>query len=365
MFKTKYGSDHDSFPHPQFSAAIILLLFCASFLCFSFPMLNTAVACGPTTHNECVEQGYDSLDRENYPEIAQLLRSFPGAADAGAVFPDWGYGMAFVLQDDSYRDYSYTAHDYTVPSFRDEYINYVSANIIPPYTQEELKTVAFLFGSICHQESDWTWHDNFVPVGSIEDETNELVIEGGCDMFVNWENGERQDDIKWFCPVGAVMDIYAGVGSEISESDLVKGIILLSVGIEAEKALGGVGYYLLAMSLLPWTHDNFISYPAGGLEDCGDKTAAGWEDAWNRLMGRSNGRGWGFLPAFEPVEHSNSITPLLMLLGKTLVDEEAVRPIWSYDAGDGILYVEGIEIVDHFLLENLFLDFIHYLNGDR
>jgi hypothetical protein len=242
--------------------------------------VGTMHACGPTTHQEIVERAPASVDPVVYADLLEVVDYRTWERDCGSVFPDWGYGMYYLHQDETFRTLSYVAHDYTEPSFRQACIDYVREHFTTPYESYEEMTASFMLGIVGHQEADYDWHDNFIPVASAEDNTNEAIIEGGCDLFVNWEWGEKWDFIKAFCPVDIMREVYRMVGYEVDRFQFMEGLVLLRVGIIADKALGYLTY-LFAISVLPWTHENYSDYPAGGLDDCAEKVARGWEEMWD------------------------------------------------------------------------------------
>ena len=250
-------------------------------LCF---ITDNLPACGPTTHMEIVERAPDDVDPGNYPDLVEVVTGRTWERDCGSVFPDWGYGMYYVYFDEFYRTLSYVAHDYTTPSFRQACIDYVNENYTYPFNGYQETTVSFMLGIVGHQEADYDWHDNFIPVASMEDNTNEVIIEGTCDLFVNYEWGEKWDFVKAFCPVNVILEVYKDVGYEVDRDTFIEGLVLMRVGIIADKAIGYFTY-LAATLLVPWTHENYSDYPAGGLDDCAVKAAAGWEEMWDGFLG--------------------------------------------------------------------------------
>jgi hypothetical protein len=268
--------------------------------------------------------------------------------DSGAVFPDWGYGMEILGHGEIYRTYSRVAHDYTSPSFRAQYLQYLIERMVPPYSDEDLKTITFLFGLVGHQEADYTWHDNFVPVASLEDGAGENLIEIGCDLFSNMEYGEQGDGVAWFYPVQLLLDTYQTVGYDVPQDKFIQGLVILSVGVEVDKALSSDLWAFLFRLRLPWTHENFVTYPNGGLIDGGNKMADAWQLAWDEFeAGQPPGGGLRYAGRHD----TGSVAAFYMRLAHRLLAEGAVSVDWRFDPDAGHLYIDRIEITDPARLE--------------
>ncbi len=55
-------------------------------------LVSTLVpAAGISTHKEVAEQTPALIDASAYPELLDLVRTYPDEFAVGSVFPDWGY----------------------------------------------------------------------------------------------------------------------------------------------------------------------------------------------------------------------------------------------------------------------------------
>lgn len=145
--------------HPalHLSPAIRLLL------CFilAVTLINVrptpAKAAGLVTHRDVVGRAIAQLDPQSY--LARLLTKYRGAANLGAMFPDWQYAFKAALMPE-YNEMD-VAH-------WDPYRDALTAGLLPVFRRlpaspddvsvEDGRAIAFLFGLIAHQEIDNPWH---------------------------------------------------------------------------------------------------------------------------------------------------------------------------------------------------------------
>jgi hypothetical protein len=133
-------------------------------------------------------------------------------------------------------------------------------------------------------------------------------------------------------------------GYEISQNDFIKGLTLLRAAVDLEKLLGP-SYYLTALLLLPWTHDNFIIYPDGGLLSCGENSAAAWQDAWDYLTGqgvRLNGNSGRSILNEDCLIH-----PDFFILGEILLKQGIINVPVMMNVETGELVVKRIEYLNY------------------
>lgn len=282
-------------------------------------LVTPSKACGTTTHQAIVELAYIELRwwHKDIPELLTLLTAYPDAVDSGSVFPDWGYWAASQENNGKYNDFSEIAHNNMDPTY-DKYmdiseieydeqytysmafLDYMQESISPPYSDYELKTIAFYFGLLSHNVADDAFHGSFVPVAQQMDNSgggdDHQQIEEGVDAF-SAVIGEANDSVAWFFPEEAILAAYRRVGrAGLKEQELTQdnlhhsltydmlplGHIAYTTAIEHLENLhiATAGFYVLR---LPWTYNNFDNYPNGGTLNMGNLTAQEWHVAWKKL----------------------------------------------------------------------------------
>ena len=181
----------------KFACRIIVFSVLLS-LIFSAVGIAPTQAAGLYTHSKFVEMAIQRLeDYGGYTELIEILNSYPGIVNYGAIFPDTTYGgvdgdYAEGLHDTGAVNDRYTRYlqfmvdkaynkndstlqtgyykefledpDYTtmVPAFRTALMGQILEHFRNnPRSEEDKKMIAFLFGVIAHQEADmaWHWHD--------------------------------------------------------------------------------------------------------------------------------------------------------------------------------------------------------------
>jgi hypothetical protein len=342
--------------------------------------LNTASsACGGATHHVIVDMAYTALDKPAYPGLTQLLQTFPEATDGGSVFPDFGYAPMIFGSDEQYwRDMAEDAHSL---AFRKAYLEYVRSIFRQPQSDDDRRTITFLFGLIAHQEADNPWHPHtgpvpgFLPEAMWRDGNTENQVELGSDSFANIEYGEQLFEAAWFFPLGAVQAAYRAIGHEVVQSPMRAGIDAMAALHTLEKGWG-YPYYWASLVDLPWTHSNLLTYAEGGMQDGANHTALAWQLAWKDLSS------WrSFLPSIRrgsttspagglqdranptanagqqpgdesrPTGHSGQPVPRVMLLAQQLLKEGAVKTHSRLENGN--LFIDRVEIVDQQRVDEL------------
>jgi hypothetical protein len=358
----------------RFPAARLAL--CAILVAVATVGMPTASrACGGAVHHEIVDMAYDALDKQAYPGLAAWLVTYPGAADAGAVFPDWGYGMPFDKEYwDGLADLAHTVE------FQNAYLEHVREAFRHPGSEDDLRTITFLFGVIAHNEADNPWHydsdgvQSFLNAAMQIDGNDHTSVEFGTDLFAIFEYGQGGAEAAWWFPVGAVQAAYSAIGHEVPTDGLIEGMLLLATAHEAEK-LAGYFVYLAYVVDLSWSHANLLTYELGGMQDGAGETVFGWQQAWDELSTyriflpvlhlNSGGSGDSRLqrpagptanvnrPISDELRRSGDAehAARLMLLARQLLEEGAVRTHWRVENGN--LIIERVEILDYQRLEEL------------
>jgi len=265
-----------------------------------------------------------------------MLRRNSAARDGGSVLPDWGYA---ILND----ELSAVAH---TSEFRQTYEGYVRDNFPPPYDQRDEQQVVFLEGTVDHQTSDGRWHPCFLAEAVYNDQTSETMVEPGVDVFTIWEQGQMWHWDEWYAPTRTVVSVYHLMGyPEVTGSMVVEGLQIIRAGMAAERGLSFLTY-LLFVGLMPWTHDNYMSYSPGGIRDDAAFSADEDQATWDRIQGRA---------VASPSAHSapQAEKSVIYQIGRELLRSGKIRvPVRYLDDGSAII---GIPEVSADLGENLLL----------
>ncbi|KAJ2364458.1 hypothetical protein IW150_006470, partial [Coemansia sp. RSA 2607] len=177
--------------------------------------------CGPAVHNEVTErarQWFDGvpngLDSSRVLEYRDILDRYPALLQAGAVFPDWGYGCM------SMDEQSEAAH---WTPFLEYGIEYFLRTYSRPYSMRAEQLIAFMFGIASHQVSDEQWHslsglrDGFMQVLANSTFNGEFsrahdVLDVGGDFAMAHMDDLRYILDRWTVPIDDVIRIYADMG---------------------------------------------------------------------------------------------------------------------------------------------------------
>ena len=237
--------------------------------------VRSAEGIGQTGHMAVAEMAMDVIEDTEYLDLVNMLNAFPSERSCGAVFPDWAWPSF-------YQQYSHLAH--TI-EFQQTWADYVKTNFPPPYTMGEKREVSFLMGITTHTYDDPPWHTSFLPQAKAHDNADEWLVEPGTDIFANWELDKRSEVTLGYFPVETAVNVYCILGyPEVTESMLVKGMLILRAAYWAEKSVGYQGYLNL-VNRMPWTDDNYITYSPGGFEYGAEVSAPEMVNTWNYIQG--------------------------------------------------------------------------------
>ena len=206
-------------------------------------MTTAGQACGLAVHHEIIDRATALLDKQGYPRLATLLGTQHGVIEAGAVFPDWGYGMPF---DQEY--WRHLAEDAHGAAYRDAYLNYARGPFRAPGVEND-KIVTFLFGLIGHLEADGPWHLNpggFEVTADQQDDGDGTAVEIAGDVFANVEYGESSDGDSWVFPIDAIRASYLTLGHDVPQYQLEQGFSILATAHGALKGTSYAQYYSLS-----------------------------------------------------------------------------------------------------------------------
>jgi hypothetical protein len=248
-----------------------ILVVTAVFLCG----LRSAGGIGQTGHMVVAAMATDNICETGYSDLVNILTALSSDRDSGAVFPDWAWPSF-------YQQYSRIAH---TTEFQQAWAGYVKTNFPPPYTMGEKREISFLMGITTHTYDDPPWHTSFLPQAKAHDNADEWLVEPGTDIFANWELDKRSEVTYGYFPVETAVNVYFALGyPEVTESMLLKGMLILRAAYWAEKFAGYQGYLNL-VNRMPWTDDNYVTYSPGGFEYGAEVSTPEMVSTWNYVQG--------------------------------------------------------------------------------
>ncbi len=239
---------------------LLLATLCGSFVLALAP---AAWACGPITHAAVAARLAGYVDPTNPPGYQDFLQRNPGPHDTGAIALD----VFFSFGD----EVGHAAHSRTyLDAFRDLMLQDMDL----PLDAEEERTLVFYLGQLSHYIADYHWHgydgdpDAFIWEAMEQDGVLEETAELGVDIYMLWEQGERNAEALWWYPGDLMVEAIHAIGyPDISLLDLDLAMAALESGYRVER-LTGYFSYLWWRSYLPWTHENYGPYTPGGLIEC-------------------------------------------------------------------------------------------------
>ena len=251
-------------------------------------------ACGIITHHYIAEQAFLRFEDTEYYPLYEILQNHPGELTYGSVFPDWGYATG----KGALADYAHTTE------FTTAYINDLAKRLSRPFSDEDQKEIAFLFGVIAHNEADKYFHPmgpdyfNFLEAarsplyGNMGDGVEEWKIEEDVDLFVrDAYEGYLIGDycVGWNLPNKAKQVINAAYKTydpslNVTETDLLIGYDRQGTACKWEA--------LEPRDVQPWIDQNFFNYPGGvnppiqgqghgGLQDLEAHVAEAYMQTWD------------------------------------------------------------------------------------
>lgn len=250
-------------------------------------LVTPARAVGMVSHKNVVDTASSQDYSYRYPELAELLKDYPGAVASGSMFPDWGYSINVLDDNDQpWTGYSEVAHEHADCvggtrqnhlSYRDAFANILQSRLSPPYTEDELKTIAFWFGLVSHVETDETFDRDFMPVAIDKDGGDHLGVDLVVDSEVKWHKGWAEPD--WFFPLEVIAAAYQAVGCKEITVDTMRWAV-------HDEFIGKVNDIVWWEPLLSrgykrdWMSRNYQSAP-GGMNDLYEATATAWQNQWD------------------------------------------------------------------------------------
>ena len=264
---------------------------------FAFSLVTPVQACGNITHHYIAEQALNVINGDGYNNLYEILKNHPGELNYGAVFPDWGFYTGE-------RDQAYYV---STDQFMVDYMNYLLPHLNRPFSDEEQKEIAFLFGVIAHNTADKYFHSlgsdfNFLNAAQSSDYGNlsmeEFLLEEEVDLFVRdiYEGYFTNNSCDgWNIPDWNKQALHAAFEAHNSAWNITA---FDPLGLQ----VGACNWEKIEpRNTREWIDQNFFNYPNisqplpldengvpkeghGGLLDLyTNHVPAAWEQAWNWL----------------------------------------------------------------------------------
>ncbi|KAJ2158549.1 hypothetical protein GGF46_003699 [Coemansia sp. RSA 552] len=246
-----------------------------------------ALGCGPAVHNEVAERARQWLyelpgiapSDERLAIFRGILDRHPEALQAGAVFPDWGYGC--MSMDDEAEAAHWTPFlEYGLEYFLSRYSDPAR------YSPHAQRLAAFLFGVASHQVADEQWHslsglrEGFMRVLAESTFNGEFsrahdVLDVGGDFALAHMSDLSNLRDKWTVPSDDIIAIYHRMGFRISQWRMNICIKRLFYAMQAVKRFGR-GLFPSYASRAPMLTERLDDYYLGGLYAMSTATNECW-----------------------------------------------------------------------------------------
>ncbi|KAK6358615.1 hypothetical protein TWF730_007940 [Orbilia blumenaviensis] len=344
--------------HPSSSSSISSLI--CSYLSFSLLLFaGSSIACGVLTHNEVFRRArylysiYPTDTNDNNPHyvhhayIDQILSdpSNHAAQQAGAFFPDWGYGC---FSNDVPAE---AAHwpPFVVASIRHFHKKYgpvLITSLTPPDGTGELVTnnmwpngtvmtrddlehknrlISFIFAIALHGSSDATWHSlkmyngfirmvagldfsgSYSDAHTLADTGGDIILSSRMDNLPSDSHAKNWVSSTWWVPTADILEIYESMG--ITTVNRFTFSFCIARGLAAMQAVvsaGGALYENYA-ERSPALVDFFDEYYLGGMDEMAANAVWCWRNVTEWLVGGAEGAGdgWGMCDTFQLIKARN------------------------------------------------------------
>ncbi|KAK6519437.1 hypothetical protein TWF281_003271 [Arthrobotrys megalospora] len=331
-----------------------------SYLSFSVLLLTgSSIACGVLTHNEILRRArylysiYPTDTNNNTPHyihhayINSILSdpSNRAAQQAGAFFPDWGYGC--FSNDESAE----TAHwppfvAASIRHFHRKYGPVLITSLTPPdgtgelitnnlwpngttMTRDELehksRLISFIFAVTLHGSSDATWHSlkmyngfirmvagldfsgSYGDAHTLVDTGGDVILANRMDHLPSDSHAKNWVSSTWWVPTGDILEIYESMG--ISTVNRFTFSFCIARGLAAMQAVvsaGGALYDNYAEKS-PAMIDFFDEYYLGGIDEMAANAVWCWRNVTEWMVGGAEGvgDGWEMCDTFQLIKARN------------------------------------------------------------
>ncbi|KAF3934964.1 hypothetical protein ABW19_dt0209165 [Dactylella cylindrospora] len=336
-------------------------LICASLAFTVLLLTGSSNACGVLTHNEILrrsryifsltsspsaaasENQDTSLFYRHHAAISQILSSpsVVEAEQAGAFFPDWGYGcFSNDVQSEAAHWPPFISasirHFYKKygPMFSDDVSSTaaganISKNTLWPngttMTEDEQehkeKLLAFIYATALHGSSDATWHSLKMYNGFIRmvagldfggsysdahttvDTGGDIILSKRMDGLPPENNPKDWVSVVWWVPMDDIFEIYESMGISVGSLTFR---FCIARGLAAMRAIvtAGGSLYETYAEKSPAMIDFFDEYYLGGLDEMAANAVWCWRNLtlW-MVEGKDDGSdGWNMCDTFKLIK---------------------------------------------------------------
>lgn len=259
--------------------------------------LSLAVqAAGLTQHQFMAQLGNQLVIID---ELQDILDANEDLVMIGGSFPDAGFACGN-------RGMAEAAHS---PAFITEFVEYIKELYAYPFAGQE-PLIAFMMGVSSHVAADPPYHQLFITESADQDfwgnyDLAHTFCDAGLD-FLTIMDHHRWFELPAFCvPVDDLLQVYDRMEQDCTEFDIILGNTIIYIAGILERAVTPMVYLPLWL-VMPWTAENYYSYPEGGLYNGSELSAAYYETTWTSLLSpavHQYGRRWELVHSVVSVDN--------------------------------------------------------------
>ncbi len=254
-----------------------------------FGLTGRAEASGVTTHSW---MAVEAIARVQDPELRALLQANLRQVEAGAHYPDSGYGAGPPV--DIPNTYGEESH---WPRFSYAYVDQIRddpdcGDLTDPAGPCAAR-IAHAFGAVAHGIGDEVWDWLFEPAAPDHGESyappGTPASTGGMELqmdMVAIQDHRRptRPDLPVWPDHAGLLDVYATIGrTDIVEENLTDGERLMRI-VRAGERIVTTNHHHEVTANQPWLSAHLVSAP-GGIRFAARSIAANWDTLWGRLLG--------------------------------------------------------------------------------
>ncbi|KAF3906117.1 hypothetical protein ABW21_db0209747 [Orbilia brochopaga] len=328
-------------------------LICSCLALVTLLLAGSSSACGVLTHNEVFRRSRylyslttagDTPVHRHHALISNILTTpgYQSAEQAGAFFPDWGYGCfnsdvpseaahwpPFIIAAVRHLHTKYGPLFIPSTSTNNDGPPTLVANTLWPNgttltvdeQEHKEKLIAFIFATALHESSDATWHSLKMYNGYIRmvagldfagsyGDAHSVVDTGGDILLANRLDGlPPESEAKhwvsagWWVPVDDILEIYESMGLPVSNLGfrfcLSRGLAAIHAVVSAGSAL-----YNSYAEKSPAMLDFFDEYYLGGMDEMAASAVWCWRNLTEWVVvGIDDGSdGWNMCDIFKLIK---------------------------------------------------------------
>ncbi|KAK6501900.1 hypothetical protein TWF481_009719 [Arthrobotrys musiformis] len=317
---------------------------------------GSSIACGVLTHNEILRRArylysiYPTDTNNNTPHyvhhayINDILSnpSNHAAQQAGAFFPDWGYGC-FANDGPSEAAHWPPFVVASIRHFHKKYGPVLITSLTPPegsgelitnniwpngtsMTQDDLehknRLISFIFAIALHGSSDATWHSlkmyngfirmiagldfsgSYSDAHTLADTGGDVILANRMDNLPSESHAKNWVSNTWWVPANDILEIYESMG--ITTVNRFTFSFCVARGLAAMQAVVSAGGKLHESyaEKSPAMIDFFDEYYLGGMDEMAANAVWCWRNVTEWMVGGADdaGEGWGMCDTFQLIK---------------------------------------------------------------